>query len=141
MSYRTVVNTVAICVLFVCSSAKAVSPPEAAPAADAKSPLVSAVTDWIAALEEDGDGHAAIKRFAANETAVKQMTELWSELKTAHKKFDYRRWIDGLDGGKGAKAVGDARTFHVGGHSYNHVHIEWARMGDDWRVSKVWLCR
>ena len=142
MSYRSITNIVLISVLFLCSSVKAVSaPPQTRPAADAKTALATAVTDWIAALEEDSFDKSAIKRFAANETAAKQMTELWPQMKAAHAKFDYRRWIEGIDGDKGAKAIGDADTFRIGGHSYNHVHIEWSRTADGWRVSKAWLCR
>src|SRR5688500_15242706 len=80
--------------------------PPAAPTDTTKAPIADVLMDWIAALEKDDDGKAAADRWAADDTAAQQMTEHWARLRKAHKEHDYRRWIDGFNDLKGAKAAG-----------------------------------
>ena len=116
----------------------------AAPAAaDPKSAsLEQAIGDWVALLEKD-DAKTAAARWAKHGDAAKAMTEAWPRLAKAHKAYDYRKWLDRLPdyGGPGARQIGDAKTFTLGGHSYDHLHVDWAKGDDGWRVANVWTCR
>jgi hypothetical protein len=106
--------------------------PPAAPAGDAKSVTLDAVLEtWIVALEKD-DLKAA-NAFAADEKATKEMESFWKNLKAAHAKHDYRKLAAGT---KDATA-----TFKVGGHKFNHMHVDWEKGDAGWRIKKVWMCR
>lgn len=124
---------------------------DAAPAAVAAAPaapdpktasLEQAIQDWVTLLEKD-DGKAAAARWAKDGDAAKAMADAWPRLGQAHKAHDYRKWLDRIPdyGGPGAKQIGDAKTFTLGGHSYDHLHVEWAKGDDGWRVANVWTCR
>ena len=104
--------------------------------------LAEALEDWVRLLEKD-DAKAAAGRWARDPEAAKVMEERWSQLKQCHKDYDYRKWLDKdpATGGAGARGIGDATKFTVGGHSYGHVHVSWVRVDAGWRIGDVWLCR
>jgi hypothetical protein len=97
--------------------------------------LAAAIEDWIGALEAD-DQAGASARWASGEEATKSLKTFWAGLRKANEKFGYRKWIE-----RGANQIGDAKVFGVGGHSYDHLHIDWAKTDDGWRIARVWMCR
>jgi hypothetical protein len=112
------------------------SAPQQQVAPAAKATLAQSLEEWVRTIEAD-DPKAAAK-LAANEQAAGQIAEHWAAMKANHKTFDYRKWIAGQSGEASAVKIGDATAFTVGGHSYGHLHIEWAKAGDDWRIGEVW---
>ena len=109
--------------------------PTTAPAVDpAAASLGDALGDWITLLEKD-DLKTASARWGKDEKTAADMKQWWTVLKDCHKKYDYRKWVDE------ARKVGGAAAFTVGGHGYGHMHVEWAKAGNGWRIAKVWICR
>ncbi|HUT59476.1 MAG TPA: hypothetical protein VNA25_16625 [Phycisphaerae bacterium] len=104
--------------------------------------LAAAVENWITLLEKD-DLKAACHRWAADEQVDKDMAERWAGLRKANEQHDYRKWLDKrMEGNKtGAKAIGEAKAFHVGGHEYHHLHVVWRKTPVGWRIVRVWICR
>ena len=119
----------------------AVTPvPADEPTKVAATPLAAALEDWIARLEKDDAGKAA--EWAADESTAKEVKAEWDALKRHHKEHDYRKWIDGrAKGVTPANAIGDAKSFTVGGHAFGHLHVFWSKTHRGWRVSKIWMCR
>ena len=119
------------------------APPAVAAAPDPKTAsLDQAIEDWVTLLEK-GDAKTAAARWAKGGDAAKAMADAWPRLAQAHKSHDYRKWLDKLPdtGAPGARRVGDAKNFTLGGHSYDHLHVEWAKGDDGWRIANVWTCR
>jgi hypothetical protein len=106
-----------------------------------KPALSDAVGQWIKSVEKDDLKSA--RQWAAGPDAAAKLDQLWPRLRECHKQYDYRRWIDGPPegGGPGAKAVGDATTFTVGGHSFGHVHVKWEKSDAGWKIADVFMCR
>ena len=135
-----------VMIVLSCFAALLAAAPVARSAAAAPDPktasLDQAIDDWVALLEKD-DAKTASARWAKNDDAAKAMADAWPRLAKAHKAHDYRKWLDRLPdyGGPGAKQIGDAKTFTVGGHSYDHLHVGWAKGDDGWRIANVWTCR
>jgi hypothetical protein len=96
---------------------------------------------WITLVEKD-DLKAA-KQLAVNADAGSKLEKMWPQVRECHKQYDYRRWLEKVPegGGPGAKAVGDATGFTVGGHSFGHVHVKWEKSDDRWRIADVFMCR
>ena len=99
-----------------------------------KATLVQALEDWIILLEANNT-EAAQKRWANDTPAADQMKQWWAKLAECRKQYDYRKWLDG------AKQIGDAKEFKVGGHDYGHMHVDWKKTDQGWRIAKVWICR
>ncbi len=98
--------------------------------------LAEALRDWIGLIEAD-DAKAASTRWAKDKAASRAMRGAWggpSGIKRAHKTYNYRKWLER------AKAVGTARTFKVGGHEFGHLHIDWEKTADGWRIARVSHC-
>ena len=139
--------TVPPCLIALCLMALLAAAPVAVAAAPAApdpktASLDQAIVDWVTLLEKD-DAKSAAARWAKDADAAKAMADAWPRLAKAHKAHDYRKWLDRLPdyGGPGARQIGDAKTFTLGGHSYDHLHVEWAKGNDGWRVANVWTCR
>jgi hypothetical protein len=117
--------------------------PCAAGAADVgqKAPLSDALGQWIKFVENDELKSA--RQWAAGPDAAGKIEQLWPRLRECHKDYDYRRWIDGPPegAGPGAKAVGDATTFTLGGHLFGHLHVKWEKSEAGWTIADVFLCR
>jgi hypothetical protein len=96
--------------------------------------LVQALDDWIILLEANNT-ETAQKRWTNDSAAASEMKQWWTKLGECHKQYDYRKWLDG------AKQIGDATKFKIGGHDYDHMHVDWKKTGDGWRIAKVWICR
>jgi hypothetical protein len=139
----------AVVVVYGC---RASAGPATAPSAiDPKiATLAEALEDWIGLIEKD-DLKTAQERWTANATAAKELAELWERVKAAHKQFDCRKWLDNRTATEGnpiremhpggAKQIGDATKFKVGGHGIGHLHIDWEKTDGGWRIAKVWGCR
>ena len=112
-----------------------------AAACDERTSLARCLEDWVTQLEK-GDVKAAT-RFARDADAARAIKERWEQLKKCHADYDYRRWLDSNPDtkGHGARGVGDATQFTVGGHSHGHVHVRWEKTEGQWEVADVWLCR
>ncbi len=116
-------------------------PPTQPAAIDPKSvSLAAALRDWITLLEKD-DLKTASDRWAKDDQAAATIKQWWVALKDCHSKFDYKNWLDGQGQGGGAKQIGDAKTFEVGGHDFDHMHVDWQKTDSGWRIAKVWICR
>jgi hypothetical protein len=113
----------------------------AAPAPKSDS-LSGAIEDWIVLLEKD-DATAAAGRWSGGDEAAKALQDHWARLRECHKRYDYRKWLDGKHdaGDAGAADIGDATKFTVGGHAYGHLHTNWTKTDKGWRISGVWMCR
>ena len=102
-----------------------------------------AVQDFVALLEQDdaGPGVAtAAERWAKDDDAAKQIKENWDRLKEAHAEFNYRRWVN--EEPFGAKYLPkETKSFTVGGHEFCHLHTQWEKTPDGWRVARVFMCR
>ena len=96
---------------------------------------------WITLVEKD-DLKAA-KQLAAGPDSATKLEKMWAQVRQCHTQYDYRRWLEKIPegGGAGAKAVGDATSFTIGGHSFGHVHVKWEKSGDGWRIADVFMCR
>lgn len=95
--------------------------------------LAETLDDFIAALETDSV--KAPVKFAKDEKSAKALQENWDALKKAHEAHDYRKWL------AAAKTVEKEATFTVGGHEYDHLHVEWVKMDGGWKLGGVRLCR
>jgi hypothetical protein len=106
-----------------------------------KDPLSDALAQWIKSVEKDDLKSAS--QLAAGAEAAKKLEQNWPRVRECHKAYDYRRWIDGPreGAGPGAKSVGDATTFTVGGHSFGHLHVRWEKSGAGWKITDVFQCR
>ena len=113
----------------------------AADRGEADVPLAEALEDWVRSLEQ-GDAESAAK-WAGGPEAAKAQAQWWDQLKQCHKEYDYRAWLDRdpATGGPGARKIGDAGKFTVGGHSFGHLHVNWVKGKAGWRISGVWACR
>jgi hypothetical protein len=101
----------------------------------------AAIEDWVTLVEKD-DVKAAAARWAKDADAAAAMKDKWPQLRECHKAYDYRKWVGRRPGGgPGAKDVGDATAFTVGGHDYGHHHVKWSRGVGGWRVADVFVCR
>ena len=109
---------------------------------DAQPSLSEALENWVALLEQD-DVKTPAKRWAADEQAAKALEQHWPQLKQCHQDYNYRTWIDGdpHTGRPGARRVGDATKFTVGGHEFGHLHVNWVKRDNGWRIAGVWMCR
>jgi len=96
--------------------------------------LDQALEAWIVLLEAN-DLETARKRWGKDAVARESMKQWWANLGDCHKKYDYRKWLDR------AKQIGDAAKFKVGGHSFGHMHVDWEKTEQGWRIGKVWMCR
>jgi hypothetical protein len=119
----------------------AIAPTARCAAEKSKASLPEALEHWIKLVEQD-DLKAA-KQWAANPEAEKKLEQTWPQVRQCHKEYDYRRWIERQPegGGAGAKGVGDATSFTVGGHSFGHVHVKWEKSDAGWRIADVFMCR
>jgi hypothetical protein len=112
-------------------------------AAEGKSKELLDVTlaRWITLVEKDDLKSA--QQLAATPEAAAKLGKTWPQVRECHKQYDYRRWLERVPegGGAGAKAVGDATSFTVGGHSFGHVHVKWEKSGEGWRIADVFMCR
>lgn len=104
-----------------------------APAVENKA-LPAAVEAWVSLLEKDQATEAA-KTCVADEKAAEQMTRYWKNLKGAHAKHDYRKWLEQ------AATTPDDQSFTIGGHSYAHMHVVWSKTDKGWRITNVFMCR
>jgi len=134
-----VIPCVALLMLTPCldagESARSASGPSTRPAADpATASLANAIEDWVTLIERD-ELKSAQARWTRDAAAARELSELWERVKAAHKRHDYRNWLDD------ARQIDDARTFKVGGHDVDHLHIDWERTAAGWRIAKVWGCR
>lgn len=105
-------------------------------------PLAEALEDWVRLLERDDPKAAA--RWARDAEAARALNLQWGQLKECHEEYNYRTWLDRdpATGGPGARNVGDATRFNVGGHSFGHLHVNWEKGSDGgWRITGVWVCR
>lgn len=109
---------------------------------EAPDTLAMALENWIVLVQQD-DAKTAAERWAGSGEAAKAMSEAWPQLKQCHKEYNYRTWLDASPpaGGAGAKQIGDATQFTVGGHSFGHLHVVWKRSAAGWRVADVFMCR
>ena len=107
------------------------------PAVDPKSAtLVEALGEWIGLLEGK-DLKAITTRWAAGDDAAKSITHYWEHTQKAHARHVYRNWL-----GEGSpEKIGDKTQFKVGGHSYQHIHVNWQKTGSGWRIAGVAMCR
>jgi len=107
----------------------------------AKESLDVTLDRWITLVEKD-DLKAA-KQFAVNPDVATKLETMWPQVRECHKQYDYRRWLEKVPegGGAGAKGVGDATSFTVGGHSFGHVHVKWEKSDGGWRIADVFMCR
>ena len=96
--------------------------------------LAAGLEAWIVLLEAD-DVEAAQRRWAKDAAASEGMKQWWAKLRDCHKQYDYRKWLEK------AKQIGDATQFKVGGHDYGHMHVDWEKTDEGWRIAKVWICR
>ena len=111
-----------------------------AAAAAAAADLAGALEEWVKLLEKNDAEKAA--GWAADEATAKEVKAQWDAMKRNHKAHDYRKWIDGrAKGVAAAKAVGDAKSFTVGGHEFGHLYVDWAKSDRGWRISGVRMCR
>lgn len=94
--------------------------------------LQQALENWISLLE-DGQQAKAVKLWSATPKAGDEMSEMWAAAVAAHNKYDYRKWI--------SQVKGDEDKFTVGGHVITHLHIDWIKTQDGWRIRSVWKCR
>lgn len=103
--------------------------------------LADSLEVWVTRLEKD-DLKAATD-FARDAGAARAVRDRWDQLKKCHADYDYRRWLDANPEtkGAGARRIGDATEFTVGGHAYGHVHVRWEKTDGGWKVADVWLCR
>lgn len=112
--------------------------------AAAKSPLslAESLEAWVTLVEKD-DLKTASERWGRDAGAGEALTQHWARLKQCHKEHNYRNWLekDRESGGVGAKQIGDATTFTVGGHSFGHLHVKWEKGESGWRISSVFQCR
>jgi hypothetical protein len=106
-----------------------------------KEPLDVTLDRWITLVEKDD--LTAAKQFTATPEAATKLQELWPQVRECHKRYDYRRWLERVPegGGAGAKAVGGAKSFTVGGHSFGHLHVKWEKADDRWQIADVFMCR
>ena len=105
--------------------------------------LAQSLEDWIVLLEKD-DLKTARDSWAAGPEAADALSQQWTQLRQCHKDHNYRAWLDkrpGAEGGAGAKEVGEATQFTVGGHEFGHLHVDWQKTDKGWRIGKVWMCR
>ena len=109
---------------------------------NAPDPLADALEDWIVLVEKD-DAKTAAERWASSAESAKAMAEKWPQLKQCHKEYNYRAWLDASPPaeGTGARQIGDAARFTVGGHSFGHLHVVWRKSTAGWRVADVFMCR
>ena len=96
--------------------------------------LVQSLEDWIVLLET-GEMETAQKRWANDSATADAMKQWWAKLENCHKQYDYRKWLDG------ARQIGDATKFKVGGHSCGYMHVDWEKTAHGWRIARVWMCR
>jgi len=104
--------------------------------------LPEAIDRWVTLVEKD-DLKAAQQTWARDAGASSAMQKHWPLLKDCHRKYDYRRWIDGktADDAAPASRIGDVTKFTVGGHSFGHLHVLWEKTKTGWRVADVMMCR
>ena len=146
MTWNTTLLALALTPAFLTSVPRPTATPHVPPAAGAPAEkaapasLAGALEDFVARVEADDVDKAAA--WAGGEPAAGRVKAQWEALKRNHKTYDYRKWIDGrVAGGAAANAVGDGKTFTVGGHEFGHLHLVWSKTDAGWRVSDVWLCR
>jgi hypothetical protein len=96
--------------------------------------LVQALEDWITLLEANNT-ETAQKRWANDSAAADRMKQSWAKLAECHKRYNYRKWLNGTE------RIGDAKEFKVGGHDYDHMHVDWQKTERGWRIAQVWICR
>jgi hypothetical protein len=96
--------------------------------------LAQALEDWIVLLEAS-DVETAQQRWARDSTAMEGMKRWWARLEECHKQHNYRKWLEA------ARQIGDATEFKVGGHDYGHMHVDWKKTEQGWRIANVWICR
>lgn len=114
--------------------------PASGPGKAVATDLPAALEEWVKLLEKDDAGKAAA--WAADEATAKEVKAQWDAMRRNHKAHDYRKWVNGQGPGiPAAKAVGDAKSFTVGGHEFGHLHVDWSKTDRGWRITKVWLCR
>ncbi len=108
--------------------------------------LAEALEDWITLLEKD-DAKAASTRWARDANAAAQMASEWKSVRTCNETLVYRKWLDNSSNQSttrlvpgGARQIGDAVKFKVGGHSFGHLHVDWVKTEQGWRIAGVWLC-
>jgi hypothetical protein len=92
--------------------------------------LVIAIEAWIVALEKDD--LAAAKKWTESEKAAKQLEDEWKNLRGAHAKHNYRKWLE--------KAKDAVDEFKVGGHEFEHMHTDWKKTDAGWRIHSVTMC-
>lgn len=104
-------------------------------------PLAEALEEWVGLLEK-GDVKAA-GRWARDADAAEAVAGRWAQLRQCHEDHDYRTWLDRdpATGGPGARQIGDVSKFTVGGHSFGHHHVDWAKGAHGWRIVDVRICR
>jgi hypothetical protein len=96
--------------------------------------LAQALDDWIVLLEAN-KVETAQKRWAKASATADEMKQWWTKLGECHKQYDYRKWLER------AERIEDATQFKVGGHSFGHMHVDWEKTDEGWRIGKVWICR
>jgi hypothetical protein len=94
--------------------------------------LPQALGDFVQLLQAD-DLKSASEKWARPDA---KLGDFWKNLRECHAKYDYNNWVTGQH-----KPQGDEMNFKVGGHSYGHMHIDWEKTNDGWRIVKVWICR
>ena len=115
--------------------------PASQPAIEPKAAnLAEAIEDWIVLLEKN-DLNTANARWARDPDAAGTMQTQWDRLRAGHQQYNYRKWLDARGRQPGAKQIGAARKFAVGGHTYDYLNIDWEKTDAGWRISNVWMCR
>ena len=132
---------VALFIACITSVSASVSVPTMAAEREPVASLAASLEDFIRLLEKDDLKSAG--RWARDAEAGKLLEERWAQLRQCHKDYDYRKWLDGdpAGAGPGARQVGDATKFTVGGHSYGHHYVDWEKGANGWRIADLRICR
>ncbi len=114
------------------ASRPATSTAPASKPADPKTATLGAAIGDFASLLEKNDKDTALERWAYGEQASSDILDGWDEIRKAHAKYDYRKWID---------AAGAAtEKYTVGGHDAGHLHVVWVKTDEGWRIDKILHC-
>ncbi len=133
---RLATASLALLISAVLVSAEPATQPTSGPTSQSVDPktatLPAAIEEFVALLEKD-DAKGVQKRWSADEKASKEIADLWERMQGAHKTYDYRKWV--------AKAAEATDKFTIGGHTFGHLHVDWSKTADGWRIGHVWVCR
>ena len=105
-------------------------------------PLAEAIADFGAAVQADD-----LKRAQRWSREPKELAKNWPGVKAQHKQFGYDRWIKEATKRESRPADAkeapeeDPNRFTVGGHMYRHLHINWEKGENGWRIAAFFICK